>query len=580
MKLKHILNFSIFFLFICSSSFLGSQELAMQSLVKKRALADLDVIHRIFEVKYAPLQWKGEFANWDLDLAIQEAKDKVSDLASPTLKECQVIIRDFFNSAQDFHVGVHFYSTESSSLPFLVKGAQGRYFVCDIDEEFAPTSFPFEVGDEILSFGGRPLDEVISELRMREFGANTPETTQALAELCLTYRQGAAAQQIPTGEVEITGNKKGSKKESRYTLSWNYESEKIEDFAKLGLDASLSLPKKESRKTKPLQVKEFCNKLMMTHFCAPAQLKKGVQAGPHKIGARTSYLPELGEKMWEIDSDWIFDAYIFETPTGKDVGYIRLPHYSGDEEEMEEFGEIINFLQEHTDALVIDQINNPGGSLFYLYGLASSLTDKRLEPPKHRIVLTQEEVHMAVSMLPSLEEIEDDFSAQCVLGETLAGYVVDYEFAEHMKDFCHFLIDQWHAGKLYTDPTHLFGVRQIKPHPYYRYTKPILLLTNSLDFSAADFFPAIMQDNKRAVILGSRTAGAGGYVLASTFPNHSGIDQFIMTGSLAERVNHKPIENLGVQPDILYHLSVLDLQENYREYVEAIVSTVEKLKKR
>jgi C-terminal processing protease CtpA/Prc len=146
-----------------------------------------------------------------------------------------------------------------------------------------------------------------------------------------------------------------------------------------------------------------------------------------------------------------------------------------------------------------------------------------------------------------------------------------------MKEFCHFLIHQWDNGNIFSDPTYLFGVDEIRPHPRYRYNKPIVLLINSLDFSGGDFFPAILQDNKRAVVLGTRTAGAGGYVLTTEYPNHSGIKHFIMTGSLAKRIDQKPIENLGVTPDIHYELTPDDVQGDYKEYVSAILDAVEKI---
>lgn len=301
------------------------------------------------------------------------------------------------------------------------------------------------------------------------------------------------------------------------------------------------------------------------------------QATKHDIGARSSFIPPLGRIIWRSSRDSIFDAYIFETISGKKIGYIRIPHYMGDEENLIEFGMRMNLFEMNTDAMVIDQINNPGGSLFYLYALASTLTNQPLSTPKHRIALTQEEVAVAFQMLPLLEQVTDDDEARTLFGESIEGYPVDLQFALLTKDFCNFLVDQWNSGHLFSQPTHLFGFDQLDPHPYFRYSKPILLLVNALDFSGGDFFPTILQDNKRATIMGVRTSGAGGYVISVEYPNQTGIKNFIMTGSVAERINHKPIENLGVVPDIKYELSVADLQENYREYGNAIVSNVERL---
>jgi len=87
-----------------------------------------------------------------------------------------------------------------------------------------------------------------------------------------------------------------------------------------------------------------------------------------------------------------------------------------------------------------------------------------------------------------------------------------------------------------------------------------------------------MQDNKRALIFGSRTAGAGGYVkMANRDPNELGVKAFTYTGSMAVRIDGEPLESDGVKPDVKYEMTADDLQNGYKGYTKAILSTLDEL---
>lgn len=561
---------------LVSLSFTGFAD----TTLKRRMLSDLDFIQSVFEVKYAPLTWKGEYASFNLNSECARIRAEIEAHPNMSLKQYQILLKELFNATKDYHVGITFYSTEEAALPFTIRGTPShRYFVVFADKKNLPSNVRLDVGDELLSFGGRPVHDVVSELKEAELGDNTPETDQALAERLLTHRMGDRGHVVPQGDVRVSVKKRSGAIET-YTMRWNYYPEKIRDTGRLGaVTMAVNAAEPKGEFAGDLKDHPLLNKMMVTSHYLPFTNKRTDIDNPHELGAKNGFLPLLGKKLWKSSSESTFDAYIFQNASGKKVGYVRIPNYFGDEEEVADFAEIIALFEARTDALVIDQLNNPGGSLFYLYALASHLTDRKLTPPKHRIALTQQEVAMAVTLLPILDLVNDESTAQELFGETLGGYPISYGFIVRLREFFHFIINEWDQGIVYTRPTNVFGFEQIEPDALVTYTKPILLLVNSLDFSGGDFFPAILQDNKRARILGTRTAGAGGFVFSNHFPNHTGIHEFHLTGSLAERLNNKPLENLGVVPDVYCPLTERDFQENYVNYVNTVLGEVDALLK-
>ncbi len=85
-----------------------------------------------------------------------------------------------------------------------------------------------------------------------------------------------------------------------------------------------------------------------------------------------------------------------------------------------------------------------------------------------------------------------------------------------------------------------------------------------------DFFPAILQDNKRALIFGQRTAGAGGHVKSYAHSSRFGIQGYSLTASIAYRPDGTLVENIGVSPDISYKITVKDIHKGYKGYIQAL----------
>lgn len=548
-----------------------------ETKAQEKMKSHLDVIKNILDAAYAPCFWKESQFGWNLDIEISLAKRKVDENSKINVAQFQKIVRDFFSGMRDQHSFARFHATEEAELPFLVKGANNRYFISHINKGcLASSVYQISIGDELVIFDDKKTHDAVLDLQKeisQEFqeGAN-----RALAEMFLTNRKRCYGHEVPKDPVKIGIKKRDSEKVRFYQLAWNYKPECITSGYKIfqGKDFSLKkeCPFKENRK------ETFFKQLMISsHYEFFENLRALSPECGHNPGARKSFLGDLGKTWWVSSKKKTFHAYLYENDAGNLIGYIRIPHYSGSLGEVLEFAEIINLFEERSDCLVIDQMNNPGGSLFYMCALTALLTEQPLEVPKHQIALNQSEIAEAIKAIPIFEEVSNDEEAIQLLGESFYGNPVTFQTIQFVLNYFRFLVDEWNQGKTLTSPTYLYGFDQINPSPFGFYSKPILVLVNELSISAAEFFPAILQDNKRATIMGAKTSGAGGFVLKANFPNLFGLKDFRYTGSIALRKKGDPIENLGVSPDVLYKISEEDLQCGYCVYSQEINAQVQEL---
>ncbi len=560
---------------------------------QSKMLSELDAIAHTFRVKYAPLEWAKEHANWDLDTEIGKAKTAVAANSKISIKEFQKTLRRFFHSTHDYHVNVYFFSTEAAFLPFRVKKAEGRYFLVWIDGSEAPTDW--SIGDEVLEFDGKPIQQAITELKARELGNPSSLTDQALAEIYLTARVGAVGHVVPKGKINVVV-KHQDNSISTDTLSWVYLPEEISSGPYRAAALS-SIGRQEANHSSlinsalPRRMEALFHPIIKKSFtrCYRDAVKADAAEA---LGDKEGFLPTLGKITWRAPAKDYFYAYIFKTSSGKSVGYIRIHQYAGDAAEVKQFSQYIKMFQTKTDALVIDQTNNPGGDAFFMYALVSHLSSKPLTVPSHRVAINQEDVYTALQVLEigsmegALAQAMGEPMSEESIGKnreqedsSLSGYPITQELVTGITDYMQFIISEWNKGNTLTDSIPLYGVNPLVVAPSV-YTKPILVLVNELAISCGDFFPAILQDNQRATVMGTTTAGAGGFVVNSSFQNYFGMMGYSYTGSIAERSNHQPIESLGITPDIWYDVTANDLQNEYADYAAAILKVLDSMIKK
>ncbi len=591
----------------------------------------LNYIYNVFLKNDAPLRKKEERFHIDIQGHYKEFYRAIVSNPNITVAEFQVRLRRFFAAVLNYHDSTMFYATGGARLPLtvipmLVDG-QYRYYVAFISPSAQqPELAALKVGDEIVEFNGRPVAAAIDELAAQA-GGSSPDTNRLLAAIFLTNQRRARGDQLPaSNEVSLKIRREAQGQPDQafdIKTKWviteeQYPSDVPPDDAsspkasgglnqpQSGLDADNDAPESGMDAVLKL-IKLAYSKVAHPHIAIFEQMVEGAhKSNPHMVGSPESMLPPLGKILWQGPPDNPFRPAIFETVDQRKIGFLRISSYSGSDKEVAEFKKIIVLFQKETDGLVIDQMNNPGGSVFYLYALASHLTDKPLITPKHQLKIGEPEYTWARQLLSRLQQMMTPpggpQAPEKAAGEnpqpqpqpkivrrqpTADGYPITPEFMKGLFKYALFIVEQFADVKTrFTEPMALQGIDYIQPvdNAEERYTKPIVFLTNPLDFSGGDFMPAILQDNGRALIVsvaGEHTAGAGGVVHSLELLNSEGIAGFSYTASMAIRrlldgSLKDTLEDWGVKGSIRYNPTPKDLKTGFAGLKEFILDTVKK----
>lgn len=590
--------------------------------VQNAMIQDLEVAKYGISIKYAPAEWKSEHFGWNLEEAFEKSKARILDENPKTSKDYQKIFTEFLASLKDYHVRSIYYSTSWSMFPIQVRGVNGRYFLTDLYSDFTLGSdddifFSLEqsdidliinnfkgvfVGDEIIEVNGQPIKDLVEQLIDENFYGDRSPTGYALAERNLFLRRGKLGQEVPSGTFQITFMHEGERKPFTCTLPWIHIPEWVtnhilrsqceKETGVLSADdfSSQNLMKNPIAAINKLFVKDFS--VSLAKEMAPQSIssvmplinrsiQQSLDKGSIQDERIKGSLPTLGRVIWETELDEELYAYLYLHPSGKHVGYIYLPTFDESgalaDHVLSRIIRALKVFNNRADALVVDITDNTGGNLMFMYAVLSVLTDYPLKVPAHKELLIQEDVYKAALFYNLFKGYEISPAQSQESSETLSGYPLTKKVVEQILSYTSTVMQTWESGARMTDLLYLFGVDEVMPNPDCQFKKPIIVLTNEFNFSCADFFPAIIQDNKRGKIFGKKTAGAGGYVKNYPHTSRFGVQGFSLTASIAYRPDGTPIENLGVTPDLPYNLTINDVRKSYVDYVRRLNLEIKKM---
>lgn len=522
------------------------------SMSASQRLSDAQTLLGLIAHRYAPLEWKESH----LGLSFEQLAGDLLALVEGEMadEDYFAAMAGFVGSLEDAHTSLIIPSTKTARLGFTVDTVGGEVVIDSIDRRILPVpSFPFVEGDVLVSIDGVPATKARDAMkRYRGLGSDAAE--ERIFASWLTARSQRLLPHVPGGTAWLVIRSRKAGTQTKIALPWIVEGfglAKVQGTAvPLASGQEDLLPEEGADGQHPPL--ERMRRLVADDV-----------AEASGMGKPRPFFP-----MWpgfeDIKGSPLF-AGTFEL-SGHRIGFLRIPTWSAPNA-----AQIVAFLANQipefdktTDALVIDQTNNGGGSLCYL----EVVTSMFLREPIPKMLF----------------RIRANRTWLMIFEEALGGIPPGNPDAAAVRQIVYALRNAMAHGASLTDPFPLCSVAEsLTPAKRAEgtpiaYTKPILLLVNELDASAADVFPALLQDGGRATLLGARTMGAGGNVVKVGPMGNSDFSVRI-TESLMWRpkavadgkggtTNY--IENVGVTPDIPYAIGIDDILDGYAGYRAAI----------
>ena len=551
---------------------------------------DFNVLTDLYAKRYAPWGWKVQALGFDLFQTspwldrVRQAKDDL---------EYYEIAEEYVASLQDTHTQFQVPSGFSADTGIAVDIYDGKVLIESINRSALPQAqYPFQIGDEIVSVDGKTSGDWITYLtQFRRWGS--PLTTRRDAADRITFRpQSLVPRAVELGDTASIVIRDGNTGvAATYVIPWMKNGFPLVQVGPVPSPPYSAFPNSVRAADQADQEPDYLaplNALRNWSLAPDYPLFQGITTSedgtedlPRRyvlgVGSRTpvfarglpaSFVQRLGTNPadFHFSGTWISG--------GRTIGYLRIPNFAPASAALaiRELDTEISYFQANTDGLIVDVMRNPGGGC-YMANVAAHL-------------IPQNFYFFGQQFRPELDVINSlEVSLQVATLTHAAQWVIDtYNL------YLSALTQAYSQNRGMTGPVAACS-QLLSPFPPETtqlpastvYTKPLIILVDEFSISAADIFPAMMQDNSRGVVVGMRTSGGGGSVSAWPAGYYS---EAIATNTNSLVIRNHPIvtaeypaaplvENIGVRPDITLDYMTRDNLINHgAAFVTQITSTL------
>lgn len=528
---------------------------APAQLAPEQRRADFEQLAAVVSRAYAPYEWKRERFGVDA-LRIGPWLERVQSAQSDL--EYFEICAEYLASLRDLHSGFSLPSDFVASIPLGVDLYDGRPLIDAIGREQLPAEqYPFEAGDEVVSVDGEPVADWIDRVSRLQSMAD-PRATRRWALDQLFYRAQAAIPSAPriNAAARVVVKRRMTGALETYEIPWDIT----------GTPYTVS---------GPVPFPQIHGGLAEAAPFEPGSWRRAAEAFADRTPPRFKRVRRFGSvfpaydpppgfrpRQGQVAGSLIFSG-TYEAE-GYTIGLLRIPAFPtstfAQNTMLRAIDAELAFFRGNVDGLVVDVMRNPGGSV-----CLTNEVLRRLIPVQFRTIA--DEFRPAWEIVQFFrQDVEDAkfFRADPVTIAILEGFLKDVETA-------------YYEFRGRTGPIPACGL-SLDLTPLPGYAGPMLVLIDEFSVSSADAFPAVLQDNNRALMFGRATPGGGGLSMLKPVGAYGETSAAVtVTLGIRPRTTDVPglpstntLENNGAWPDIEEDIMTEEnLLNGGRPFVEA-----------
>lgn len=507
-------------------------------LTPEQKLFDMQSLGAIYAKRYGPYEWKKTLFNFNL-FEMQPWLDRAA--ATTNDLDFYEVMVDYVSSLNDSHDAYILPSNFAASLSFTTDIYDGKVLIDSINRTRLPVAqFPFVIGDEVVSVDGSTAAELIAKFTRYVRQGNPRSTARRAAAMIAVRRQSRHphANEIADAAAVVVQRQTTGALET-YTIPWVKSGIAITQVGPIGPPFGTIIGNEQQQATilngDPI---DPLTQLQIAISPMPlGELNSGALAPLFVQSLPSNFVRRLGADPF---ADFFYSG-IFQAG-GKRIGFLRIPTYNPTSTGIAyaQLQSEIAYLQDNTDGLIIDQMRNPGGLLCYGEAIVANLTPAVFQPMGYQIRATWEYVAF--------------FYANSVINN-------------QYKLLSDAMLEAYNNNRGMTETVPLCTSNFQRPPATVNgrlnaYTKPLIMLIDEFSTSTADSVPAMLQDNQRGLLVGTRTNGAGGsnslnigsWQVGAYSEGTTGVTLSLMVRKNSVQTDGYPvtnyIENVGVTADI------------------------------